>query len=704
MMSTRRSLFVFGALLAVGVLLAPLSASAQIVLTATQANAGDDVTLSWSAGNTATATGFGLYWQVGGAIDATSTTLSPMVTLAAGATTYDIPVGNLQTETTYTFAVRASGQTAWPDTDQNGDHITFRTQAAAPPTVLEAPTGFSATTGDAEGEVDLMWNARSGATGYMVRWRQGTSGAWTLREVTDGTATTTTIDSLASGMSYNFQIATRNTAGTGAYTGSQSATAGSAPVVAVLAPPSSFTVTSGTAAGSVTATWTAVTGATGYSIQSRPSNSTAWTPHTVSGGTTTTATISDLTIGMMYYFRIATTNAAGTGDYTTDNASAEPGTGPAAVVPSPRSVYLTPSGRDEIIISWSHGLRADNTEDPTRIRYDVGWTDAAGNVFQEGMLSPQTIVPVPGGRAAKSYTLTNLKVDQSYLVAVRAVSGDVSGKQTAVGDWTYGTDSRQDPANYTPRQRTPDRTGQPQGVEVNGSDESLTVTWRKDDNANNYLVEWRQRNQSYDNPNQQMMVAQPSSGTTVEAVIDDLPNWWTYRVRVTSRNERGPSTTNVSEYKSTPSAEATDATRDTDYWAAPNPVEAVAGDSEVMVKWTAVEDATGYRVQWRTASQSYDSSRQHDGFYQYRSGDLQLNHTVDKLDNGTEYMFRVFAKFGDGDMSQPSDEVKATPMVPTPALPVFGALVLGAGLVAAGRRRLRARRLLQERRRPLLKA
>ena len=78
----------------------------------------------------------------------------------------------------------------------------------------------------------------------------------------------------------------------------------------------------------------------------------------------------------------------------------------------------------------------------------------------------------------------------------------------------------------------------------------------------------------------------------------------------------------------------------------------------------------------------------------------QLNHTVDKLDNGTEYMFRVFAKFGDGDMSRPSDEVKAMPMVPTPALPVFGA----AGPVAAGRRRLRARRLLQERQRRLLKA
>ena len=58
-------------------------------------------------------------------------------------------------------------------------------------------------------------------------------------------------------------------------------------------------------------------------------------------------------------------------------------------------------------------------------------------------------------------------------------------------------------------------------------------------------------------------------------------------------------------------------------------------------------------------------------------------------------MFRVMAMGEGGMMSEPSDQVSTTPMVPTPALPVFGALVLGAGLVAAGRRRLRAGRLLK---------
>ena len=105
--------------------------------------------------------------------------------------------------------------------------------------------------------------------------------------------------------------------------------------------------------------------------------------------------------------------------------------------------------------------------------------------------------------------------------------------------------------------------------------------------------------------------------------------------------------------------------------------------------WTAVEGATSYRIQWRTVSQSYGASRQYD-FVPHPS--LEMSHTVEDLENGTEYMFRVMAMGEDGMMSGPSDEVSAMPMMPTPALPVFGVLALGAGLVAAGRRRLRARR------------
>ena len=353
--------------------------------------------------------------------------------------------------------------------------------------------------------------------------------------------------------------------------------------------------------------------------------------------------------------------------------------------PAPTVTGLSAVGRDMIKISWSHGRTMPNNQpDTNRLRYEVGWTDAAGVEAFSETVTPKTEVALPD-RSATSYTLENLAVDKSFLVAVRSVGGDASGNVTGKSPWQYYS---------TPRQMTPAAPNTPQNVEVTGGDGYLKVTWRGDGNANNYLVEWRGRNQSFDNPDRQKMVAQPDPYTkdmTVETMIMDLDNGTEYGVIVKSRNERGPSTTNDSESSSSSSIEAR-AMPMAKMLDAPNPVEAVAMDMAVEVKWTAVMGATGYRVQWRTSSQSYDPSRQEDGFYEYRTGDLALSHVVDDLENGMEYMFRVIAMGDDDMMSAPSDEVSAMPMMPTPALPVFGVLALGAGLVAAGRRRLRARR------------
>ena len=104
----------------------------------------------------------------------------------------------------------------------------------------------------------------------------------------------------------------------------------------------------------------------------------------------------------------------------------------------------------------------------------------------------------------------------------------------------------------------------------------------------------------------------------------------------------------------------------------------------VTVSWQAVEGATKYMVEWRTASQTYGAAA--------RQAEVTgaMTYSVEPLENGMEYMLRVKAG-NDVGYGPASDEVTATPMMPTPALPVFGALALGAGLVAAGRRRLRAR-------------
>ena len=133
----------------------------------------------------------------------------------------------------------------------------------------------------------------------------------------------------------------------------------------------------------------------------------------------------------------------------------------------------------------------------------------------------------------------------------------------------------------------------------------------------------------------------------------------------------------------------------------PQNVNVTAGDSELMVTWDAdvavgmCKDAAagghcGYLVEWRAAHQSFDNPDR-----QMHVRD-KTSYTITGLMNGTEYGVQV--KAGNERMKVTkgygvaSAEARQTPMMPTPALPVFGVLALGAGLVAAGRRRLRARR------------
>ena len=133
-------------------------------------------------------------------------------------------------------------------------------------------------------------------------------------------------------------------------------------------------------------------------------------------------------------------------------------------------------------------------------------------------------------------------------------------------------------------------------------------------------------------------------------------------------------------------------------------VEVMAGDGELMVTWDKVGSVgncegakspaveyCGYLVDYRAAHQSFDNPER-----QMRTTDLSV--TIPDLMNGTEYGVIVRAyneRAGKNAPGARSEEARQTPMVPTPALPVFGALALGAGLVAAGRRRLRAQRQRQ---------
>ena len=84
------------------------------------------------------------------------------------------------------------------------------------------------------------------------------------------------------------------------------------------------------------------------------------------------------------------------------------------------------------------------------------------------------------------------------------------------------------------------------------------------------------------------------------------------------------------------------------------------GNGQLVVQWTAVDNATGYEVQWKSGGQSYHSTRQ-----AAVTPGTTTNATITGLTNGTAYTVRVRATRTGANAGPYSAEVMATPMAPT---------------------------------------
>ena len=92
----------------------------------------------------------------------------------------------------------------------------------------------------------------------------------------------------------------------------------------------------------------------------------------------------------------------------------------------------------------------------------------------------------------------------------------------------------------------------------------------------------------------------------------------------------------------------------------PATVEVRADNGSLSVSWSAILEASGYMVQWKSGSEQYDDSREQA---------VSTNRaTIGRLENGTPYTIRVQGTNAEG-VGKWSDEVTGTPRRSAPPLP-----------------------------------
>jgi len=198
------------------------------------------------------------------------------------------------------------------------DSLASNTAGVGTPQPPAAPTNLTATLLSAT-QVRLGWtNGANNATNVVVERSVNGSGYLTLATLA-GNAIGYTDSPVVANNTYAYRVKTVNAVGSSVYAG---------PVSITLAAPGAPTNVKVAAArgngnnDSVTVTWTAVAGATGYSIQ-RATNAAFTAGLSTTGvGAVTTLTQTGLARGASYYYRIRAVNAVGNSAYV--NATPSP--------------------------------------------------------------------------------------------------------------------------------------------------------------------------------------------------------------------------------------------------------------------------------------------------------------------------------------------------------------------------------------------
>ena len=523
---------------------------------------------------------------------------------------------------------------------------------ATPAKKPEAPAAPTLTKGARSLTVSWTAPTNNGAaiSDYNVQYRACTAtpkscttspswGSWQSRSHT-GTTTTTTISNLTNGTAYQVQVQATNSQGSSGWSPSATAAPEDKP-----AAPAAPTLTSAVVSQQISVSWTAPANngqaISDYDVQYRACTATDkscttspswgnWTSHTHTG-TTTTATISNLTNGTAYQVQVRATNSVGTGDWSS-SATDTPATTPGA----PAAPTLT-AKHQAVGVTWAAPSDTGGSAvTGYKVQYcdttaaNASCSDTSGTTWQNWSFTSTG--------ATTATTVTGLTTSHAYKVRVRAVN--------RAGDGTWSPSSTATPA--------PQKPDTPSAPTLTSSNKSLGVTWTAP-TANgsaitDYDVQYRACTATdkscTTSPTWGSWQSWSHTGTTTTTTISNLTNGTAYQVQVQATNGIGDSSWSSS-------ASAIPLTTP----AAPARPTVTAGADQLEVEWSVPSDnggtaITGFKV--RRCDQSTGCDATNEWTAESVSGGATTIHTITGLTNGTTYRVQVAAvnSVGTGAWSQ----------------------------------------------------
>lgn len=381
-------------------------------------------------------TGYTIYTSTGTSVNSSGTLVSdPLRTLlipVASVPNTDITVTGLTNGTTYTFTIKAMNSIGYSGT---------ASVTVTPAVVPTAPLSASAVAGN--GLVTVTWTAPASTggstiTSYVIAWPSipPTSAASALASANTSTTSVSspmTITGLTNGTSYTFYVYARNAIGS-------SVTYAMTNTVTPITVPNAPTITSvSTGNQSATVNWTAPafnggTGMTSFtitytniSVTPNTITTTAATIGSIAQSSTQTKTISGLSIGTTYTFRVTVSNSVGAS--LASDSSNEVTT---FSVPGTPSIESVVGGYQSATVNWT--APASNGGSPI-ISYKIIYTNTSTNVSTTTASTIETI-PVT---TTKSTVVSGLldATNYTFNVIVNSIVGDSSPSNTSSSITTF---------------------------------------------------------------------------------------------------------------------------------------------------------------------------------------------------------------------------------------------------------------------------